>query len=153
MARRARGTLPWGSSCLPPFAFLYPWPTFTEYLALLFPGIGSSQSPRFRQGGHCQNALRVREDPSWFVHSKSGAVFMYLFLKSKWALDICKTPVPAKVNNILEPTACSSKRCVGTEERRSQSLWRGAKMRFVTTWFRGWKHIPCNHGAFVLLSF
>lgn len=65
-------------------------------------------------------------------------------------MDICNTPVPAKVNSTLEPTACSSNRCVGTEERRSQSVWRGANMHYVNCVVLFMESIPWNRGAFVL---
>lgn len=53
------------------------------------------------------------------------------------ALDICDTSVPEKVNSVLESTAFRSKtRCVRKEGRGNQSVWHGAKMYYLTAWFR-----------------
>ena len=78
----------------------------------------------------------------------------YYCLKPKLAFDICHTPVPGKVNSVLESTAFrSTRRCVGKARKRNQSVWGGAKTYYLTTWLPFMKNIPCNHGAFVLLSF
>lgn len=108
----AAGALPPG----PPFAFLYPLDrqTFPEYLPLLLLGIWGVQSPRFRKGRHCLNALCDRKYPSWFVHSKKGCCIcvsfftirigfgyflIHLYLKKRTAF---LNQQPAAQNDVLE---------------------------------------------------
>lgn len=63
----------------------------------------------------------------------------YYCLKPKLAFDICHTPVPEKVNSVLESTAFrSTRRCVGKAGRRNQSVWCEAKTYYLRG-FRLWK--------------